>query len=152
MDTEASGVGAPWESGKLQDPLSSFLGLCKLQLLTNTEHTTFHIPSTHVHKNFSHLFTYSHSSHLLLALFGFHRPAQKSPSTWKTCRAPRCVAQALAAATFYSCCCCCGTCCCWARVWPVFFIFSTELFAPVSCTFFRVKSGCRGKWVTGEIC
>lgn len=111
------------------------LGLCKLQLLTNTVHTTFHMPSTqkdthtHTEKYFSHLFTYSHSSHLLLALFGFHRAAQKSPSwsTWKTCRAPCCVAQALAAATFYSCCrccCCCwGTCCCWARVWPVFFFY-----------------------------
>lgn len=56
-------------------------GYANCKLLTNIVHTTFHIPSTHVHKYFSHLFTYSHSSHLLLALFGFHRPAQKSPST-----------------------------------------------------------------------
>lgn len=107
-----------------------------MQTASVNQHCSYYIPHAfHTLKYFSHLFTYSHSSHLLLALFGFHRAAQKSPSwsTWKTCRAPRCVAQALAAATFYSCrccCCCCwGTCCCWARVWPVFFIFYWALCA-----------------------
>lgn len=111
MDTETSCLGAPRESGECFI-LRIFSALACT--FTNTVHCTLH--STTV------AFVYVQACYVISLLCSLHfgilpglglaftwpRRSRRCrrQATWKTCRAPRCVAQALAALCSACCCCC----------------------------------------------